>query len=89
VSRSLKERVPFNARTAKSNFALVCSLKAGTTGEEILADVETGAFCNGDDNLGDVLLADFFALAMTRRRASARTCSVVFGVTSVTVEFMV
>jgi hypothetical protein len=44
VSRSLKERVPFDARTAKSNFALVCSLKAGTT----------GAFGNGGDNLGDI-----------------------------------
>src|SRR5258706_723189 len=39
--------------------------------------------------LGDVLLAGFFALAMTRFRLSARTCSVVFGLTSVTVEFMV
>lgn len=30
-------------------------------------------------NFGEVLLAGFLALAMTRCRASARTCSVVFG----------
>ena len=61
---------------------------------EIVAESKTGtlgvcAFGNGDDNLGDVVLAGFFALAMIRPRASARTCSVVFGLTSVTVEFMV
>jgi hypothetical protein len=90
VSRSLKERVPFNARTAKSNFALVCSLKAGTTGEEMLGGLKTGTLgvC-AFGNFGDVLLAGFLALAMTRCRASARTCSVVFGLTSVAVEFMV
>src|SRR5258708_20096654 len=84
VSRSLRERVPFNARTAKSNFALVCSLKPGIAGEGL----ETAAFGKGDANFGDVLLAAFPALAMTRFRLSARTCSVVFGLTSVTVEFM-
>jgi hypothetical protein len=90
VSRSLKERVPFNARTAKSNFDLVCSLKVGTTGGEKLAELKTGTLGGcAFGNFGEVLLAGFLALAMTRRRASARTCSLVFGLMSVTVEFMV
>ena len=96
MSRSLRERVPFNARTAKSNFAVVCSLKAGTTGEEILAELKTGtlgvcAFGKGGDTLGDVLLAGLFALAMTRCLAKARVSSDVRcrgGLTSVAVEFI-
>jgi hypothetical protein len=56
VSLSLKERFPLNARTAKSNFALVGSVKAGTTGEEILADLKTGAFggCAFGNGLVDI-----------------------------------
>ena len=59
----------------------------------MLAELKTGALgmCglgDGNANFGDVLLAAFPALAMIRRRASARTCSLVFGLMTVTVEFM-
>ena len=65
-------------------------MKPGIAGEGLeTAAFGVCAFGKGDANFGDVLLAGFLALAMTRCRLSARTCSVVFGFRSVTVEFMV